>query len=985
MKRTGLATIQANVPFLDALAAWWLARGGGDPGRVADGIMLVPTRRAARSLVEAFLRQTDGAPLLLPRIVALGALDETPLAMEGALDIPPAVPAPRRLAILSRMILAMGGNHGAPTTADRAWPLASELAALLDEAARAEIDLHATLPNAVGREFADHWNITLEFLAIATAQWPAWLAEQGLSDVAARQVALLAAQAAHWRHNPPDVPVIAAGMTGAVPAIASLLQVVADLPEGRVVLPGLDMALDAESWEQLDDAHPQAGLRGLLARLGASRGDVELWDHFPPVAPAARRDLLNLALLPAASLQQDHWRATRLPAPAGLLRLAQPDAQAEATAIALVMREALDQRGARVALVTPDRELAQRVTAELLRFGVVADDSAGEQLAQTPPAVFLRLLAEAAASALRPVKLLALLKHPLAAAGLAPAACRAAARTLERTCLRGPAPASGLAGLRRAKADPGFCGRLEFCLAPILATAAGGPADDAAMDAELLLRALIDAAEHLAANDIESGADRLWSGEEGEALAEHLTALLPAWADLPPQTLADLPGLLEASLAGVAVRGRRALRGRDGHEHPRVFIWGLLEARLQSADVIVLGGLSEGVWPPLAEPGPWMNRAMRSLVGLPSPEEQVGQAAHDFCAAACAAPVAVLSAPRRRDGAPSVQARWLARLDALLGGQELALKLHPAGGWTPLLDRPDGPAVPVHPPAPMPPLALRPRRLRVTEVETWLRDPYAIYARHVLGLEKLRPLEESADAADYGIIVHAGLHRFFQRFGTAWPADARAQLAADMDFALDETLPRPALAAWWRPRLHRIAAWVVEAELKRRSLHGRLHLIRSEQKGSWTFEAPAGPFTIHGRADRIERLYQGGIAILDYKTGSPPSQKDVEDGRAPQLPLEAAMALAGAFGEDVQGAIADLTYWHISGGYTPGEEKRLFHANSEKLAENAALAEQKVKALAADFDRPERAYLSQPHPGAAPRFSDYAHLARVAEWAALEE
>jgi ATP-dependent helicase/nuclease subunit B len=379
-----------------------------------------------------------------------------------------------------------------------------------------------------------------------------------------------------------------------------------------------------------------------------------------------------------------------------------------------------------------------------------------------------------------------------------------------------------------------------------------------------------------------------------------------------------------------------------------------------------------------------MNRAMRMLVGLPSPEEAVGLAAHDFVSASCAAPRVVLSAPRRRDRAPAVPSRWLTRLDGLLLGFGRALPAHEGAHWARQMDRPVGPAVPVAPPAPCPPVALRPRRLSVTEIETWLRDPYAIYAKHVLRVRKLDPLEESADAADYGRIVHAGLQRFHQRFGTAWPADAEAQLRACMDAALAEEAMRPALAAWWQPRLRRIADWVAGAEADRRARY-RLALIRSEQKGEWPFAAPAGPFTLTGRADRIERMVDGGIAILDYKTGTPPSQAEVEDGLAPQLPLEAAMAAHGAFGADLQGHAIDLTYWQISGGYKPGQAKQLFRGDAQKVADAAAMAADKLQTLVATFDRPARAYLSQPHPGSAPRFSDYAHVSRVAEWAAVDD
>ncbi len=979
--RPSLATIEPNVAFLDALAAWWLARAGDDPLQAANGIFLVPTRRAARSLSEAFLRVSEGRPLLAPRILALGGLDEAPLAMAGALDIPPAVSPARRLAVLTRLVLAMNGANGAPREADRAWVLAVELASLLDEAARAEVDLAEALPGAVGEAFASHWQVTLEFLSIVTRAWPAWLDEEGFTDVAARQTRLLDAQTEAWRANPPLTPVIAAGTTGAIPAVGRLLRLVAHLPAGLVVLPGLDRALDEASWDALDPSHPQASLRALLAAMQVRREDVRDWSEVsstatPPVCPPARIATLRTALLPASSLSA--WQSATFLDGEGLQMLEPADQQEEAQAIALVLRGALETPGTRAALVTPDRELARRVSAELLRFDVLADDSAGEPLAEVPAAVFLRLLAEAVAEDLRPVPLLSLLKHPLCAAGLPPAECRAAARQLERECLRGPRPGPGIEGLRVRAKTGGFLDRLAACLRPLL-TLVEQP--DATPD--LALTALLEAAEKLAGTDAASGSSRLWAGEDGEALAQHLSALQDALPLLPAQHARTLPGLLDAILAGPTVRSRRSLRGRSGREHPRVFIWGLLEARLQTADVIVLGGLTEGVWPQTAESGPWMNRPMRAAVGLPSPEERIGLSAHDFVMASCAAPTAVLSAPRRRAGAPAVASRWLVRLEALLG-TDRKLARHPAAQWCRLLDRPDGPPVPVPPPAPSPAVALRPRKLSVTEIETWLRDPYAIYARHVLRLRRLDPLEQSADAADYGSIVHAGLGRFFARIGLGWPADAAIQLTADMDAALDAAHMRPALAAWWRPRLRRIAGWAAEAEADRRAT-GRPLVLCPEKPGEWIFEAPAGPFTLHGRADRLERRTDGSIAILDYKTGQAPTSKQVEEGRSPQLPLEAAMAEAGAFGPELTGPAAELVYWQISGGFEPGQNLPLFRGKADKIAEVSALARESLQALVASFDDAGRAYLSQPSPGAAPRFSEYARLARVSEWAAAEE
>ncbi len=984
-----LFSIPAHVPFLDAIAAEWLAATEArDPLAAAEGLILLPTRRAARSLAAAFLRASGGRALLLPRITAIGAPDEASLALAGTLDLPPAVEPAQRLAALCCLILAMAGRDGAPRTADRAWRLAEELAALMDEAERAEIDLAARLPDAADQDFAQHWARTLDFLQIVTEHWPGWLAEHGVMNPAARQVALLNAQAAAWEHDPPAHRVLIAGTTAAVPAVSRLAAVVALLPGGAVVLPGLDHDLTEAAWKALEASHPQAGLRSLLYGLGVDRAGVRPWQTTAQTAiPERRAQTMRRALLPGAALAED-WTGAGPADVAGLWRLEPADQQEEAAAIALILRDALETRDARAALVTPDRALAGRVTAELLRWGIVADDSAGEPSAETPPAVFLRLIARAVAEELAPVPLLALLKHPLAAAGLSPSVCRAGARALELACLRGPRPAPGLSGLRHgldqapaALRTPAsdLLGRVEACLAPALrfgATLAAAPAE--------ALAGLIEAAERLAATEDQLGPARLWSGEEGDALSAHLAAVLAAVPILPDQPREVLPALLDAVLAGgPAVRSRRALRGRDGAEHPRVFIWGLLEARLQSVDVLVLGGLSEGVWPPAAEPGPWLSRPMRARVGLPSPEEAIGQAAHDFVAATFAAPEVVLSCPRRLDGAPTVPARWLTRLDMFLAGRGAALPRHPAAGWARALDQP-AKLRPVAPPTPCPAVARRPRRLSVTEIETWLRDPYAIHAKHILRLRPLDALEQDTDAADYGAMVHAGLHRFLEEVGANWPAEAPARLRHHLLRAMADARLRAALANWWAPRLERIAAWVADTETERRAGMG-LRAVSAEVKGAWELLRPGGRFTLTGRADRIERRADGRLGILDYKTGTVPPLRDVEAGLAPQLPLEAAMALAGAFGPDASGETAELAYWHVTGGHEPGKVHALCNGDPVAITATARTTGHALGTLIDLFDDPARCYLSQPQPGRAPRFPDYAQLARVAEWAAADE
>ncbi len=964
-----LASIPPQAAFLDVLAAEWLKRVP-DP---TSGLILLPTRRAARALADAFLRAGEGRPMLLPRITALGAIDETPLALAGALDLPPAIEPAARHAALARMILALPAEQGGARSLDAAWMLARDLAALMDEAERADIDLRAALLRASPEAFAEHWQITLRFLSIVTDVWPGFLAEQGLANPARRQADLLAAQARAWQDAPPDTPVWAAGMTGATPAVAGLLRAVSRMTNGLVILPGLDTALPEPAWTELPASHPQAGLARLLADLGATRGDVDIWS-----APASTRPaLLSRALLPAKALAT--WRDPATLDTAGLTRLTPADQQEEAAAIAMILRDAVETPGTRAALVTPDRALAARVATELRRWGVVADDSAGEPLAETPPAAFLRLIAAALEDRLGPVALLAVLKHPLAAAGLSPGACRTAARSLELAVLRGPRPPGGLTGLRlvTAEAEPAvqdIVARLEASIAPVLR-----PLASVRVPPAELLAGLIETAEALAATDEVEGPARLWRLEEGEALAAALAAALPALVGLPDQDPAVLPGLLDALLEGVTVRSRRALRAGAAAEHPRVFIWGLLESRLQAVDLAVLGGLAEGTWPRATEPGPWMSRPMRIQAGLPDPEEAIGQAAHDFVGIACAAKTVVLSCPARRDGAPAVPARWLERLDACLRGMGAALERHPAAAWAEALDQPEGAPCPVAPPQPRPAVELRPRKLSVTEIETWIADPYAIHARHILRLRPLDPLEQATDASDYGNLVHRALAKFYTAHPTAWPEDAAQRLCEAMDTELGEARLRPALREWWRPRLHRIAGWVAGTEAERRRDSAPVDL-KTELRGQWPVPGLHRGFTLTGRADRIERRANGAISIVDYKTGTPPGNTAVEDLLAPQLPLEAAMAQAAGFGTEFAAPVGELTYWQLSGGFEPGKAHKLFKADPTATIAAAEEAAVRLAARIAEFDDPDCPYLARPHPGFALRFADYAQLARVAEW-----
>jgi ATP-dependent helicase/nuclease subunit B len=977
-------SIPADQPFLDTLVAGLTRRAGKAPLALARMTVLLPTRRAARSLREAFLRAGNGAAMLLPRMLPVGDLDPEELALlpeeaEGAgqgFEIPPAVPELRRRLLLTRLVRKYAEQNGEAIALGQAAPLARELARFLDEAHAEGCDLEK-LAELVPEKLAEHWQRVVTFLDILRVHWPAILASLGCLDPGERRNRLLHAQADSWRRQPPRGPVIAAGITGGIPAVAALMTAVASLPQGAVVLPGLDLDADGAMWEEIlgDPAHPQHVMAKFLEALGVERSAVKPWTRMTAAQPRAK--LLREALAPAALTHR--WRfiaGIDAHALKDMRRLDCAGPQEEAGAIALLLREALERPGQTAALVTPDRDLARRVAAELRRWDIDIDDSAGLPLNRTPPGVFLRLVLDLAAEQWAPLPLLSVLKHPLAACGLVPSALRERVRALEIAALRGARPKPGAAGLRellREDAHPlhRLVGRIEAATAPLMQALAGDDIDLAA-----IVAAHIACAENLAESDEESGAARLWREPAGEAAALFLNEFLQEAQGFPTFRGSEYPALFESLLSGPVVRPPY---GR----HPRLFIWGLLEARLQHADLVVLGGLNEGVWPASLGNDPWLSRPMRQTFGLPPPERRIGAAAHDFALALGAREV-VMTRASRVEGTPTVPSRWLLRLDTVLQAagieNRLAADIAPLG-WQEQIDQPAGAPQPAPPPAPRPPLAARPRKLAITAIETWRRDPYAIYARHVLRLRPLDPLDADPGAADRGIVIHEALAKFLKAYPKRLPADAVPQLLVRGEQAFGDLLKRPGVWAFWWPRYCRIADWIAAKEAERRPL---LEDIFAEIEGRMILDAPGGSFEITGRADRIERRRDGGIALVDYKTGSVPSPGDLEDGFAPQLAVEAALIERGGFDGIAKSIVAELAYWKLGGGDPAGEIMRREDdpAALRKLIDATLTG---VQTLIAAFDDPATPYLAVPRPDKAPRYSDYEHLERQKEWLAGEE
>jgi ATP-dependent helicase/nuclease subunit B len=988
--------IPAHRPFLEDLAAGVLAwLGENPPEALSDATILLPNRRAARAFGAALSALSGDRPVLLPQVRPLGDLeeDEPPFAPgELGLDLPPAIAPLTRRFEMARMIVE---DHAPGLGPLRALEMADSLGAFLDSCHIEEVAEPERVATLVEGDLAEHWQASAEFLGLAVEAWPRRLAAMGLVDASWRRTRLLRLLAERWKDHPPTGPVIAAGSTGTVKAAADVLRAVAAAPQGCVVLPGLDLDLGDDAWGAIDEQHPQSALKRLLDRAGTAREAVRPWFRraADPVVEAkglARQRLVNEALRPAEATAD--WRAeiARLRAEAaeagsaadpialGLEGLSVVSTRTEedaAATIALMMRETLETPGRTCALVTPDLALGRRVAARLERWGVVADSSSGAGLDRMPVGVLVDLAARFMADPLTPQTVLALIKHDLTTL---PEATAGAVAELEKIAFRGPrtrtwariesrldeaaAPRrDGRPPSERLAAAATLAGRLQG----LADTARIGFAPDAPPD--VAARALTALIESLAGTGV-------WAGADGEAAAALLSQLIEGGGSLGAVSQDDFAELVAGLLHAETVR-------TGGATHPSLRILGAIEARLVRADRMILAGLEEGVWPQGAPVDPFLSRPMRETLGLPPPERRVGQTAQDFVQAA-SAPEAILVHTERRGGQPAVRSRWLWRLEMLARGAHT--------DRTPVeIDRPSAALATARAldaprpgqgglakrPAPTPPVDRRPRRLPVTGVERWVRDPYAVYARYVLNLRQMDRPGQSAEALARGKAVHRAVERLTLSWPDVLPDDCEGEIAKLLHEELGHHGFEDAAMAREGPLARNCARWLAGFEMRRRA---RGVEIRVEAEVAMTFDAPAGPFTLTAKADRIE-LSSTGAAILDFKTGAAPSAKQVKSGFAPQLTLTGAI-LAEA-GLDGVGPVEpeELTYVRVVGRKVPGEAA--VRAQGAEAADLSMAALAGLKARVARFDDQTTPYLSWVAPQFMGNFGgNYDHLARVWEW-----
>ena len=1034
-------SVPSSVPFLRTVVAALIDgrliegfEARTQPERLTHATFYLPTRRAGRLVREVFLDVLGAQAVLLPRIVALGDIDEDELAFaeeddsyggEATLELPPRLGELERRMTLAHLVAAWARTSttaplvvGGPAST---LALAGDLARLMDDVATRGVEWDA-LDGLVPEGLDEYWQYSLDFLRIARKAWPAYLAEIGKMEPAIRRDRLIDAEAKRLVSHHAG-PVIAAGSTGSMPATAKFLQVIAALPQGAVILPGLDTDLDEASWQsiggQRDDkgqlsehpasSHPQYAMHALLERFGISRDDVEILG-----VPAAygREVLLSEAMRPSNATAQWHDRLKQpeiaehiADSMTNLAVIEAPNPETEALSIAIAMREAAHlQKSA--ALVTPDRALARRVMAALARWNLDFDDTGGDVLLETSAGTFARLAAEAATRGLEPPTLLALLKHPLCRLGAASGARTLAIETLELALLRGTRPQPATRGLaqdfsrfrseltklrnkevsslhaseKRARLDHSQLDRaqaliaaLQAALAPmesLSSTRSYDLAEVAARHREVLI-ALSEDADGIAA---------AFEGQEGLALASAFDELLTEQRQSGLSvTLADYAEVFQTAFADRAVR-------RPEKPGAALHIYGPLESRLMQTDRVIAGGLIEGVWPPAPRTDPWLSRPMRHELGLDLPERRIGLSAHDFVQLLGTEDV-ILSHSAKAGGAPAVASRFLHRLEAVAGESRWEAAKLAGKQYVDFALALDAPAEvrPVEQPAPTPPRATRPLKLSVTSIEDWLRDPYTIYARHILKLDALDPVDMPLSVADRGSAIHNAIGEFTKTFAKDLPADP---VNALREIGLTHFAPlmeRPEARALWWPRFQRVIKWFSEWEADRRANIAAIHAeIRGEIPIPLDDERT---FHLSARADRIERLADGRYIVLDYKTGTPPTGKQVRMGLSPQLTLEAAILREGGFERiDAGSSVGELAYVRISGNNPPGKYEalklKIKNETPQPPNEAADYALAQLEALIRKFDNDTEPYRSLNLPMWTNRYGAYDDLARIKEWSA---
>jgi len=938
------------------------------PHAIAQVDIFVNTRRTERRMRELFVQ--SGASLL-PRFHLITDIANDPL---GLCQLPLPAPASRRRLQLGQLIRGLLKVEPDLAPVSATYDLADSLAALMDEVQGEGIDMSSVQNLDVG-EHSDHWERSKKFLSILSEHWD----QHGLTDAQDRMRHVVQTYTNHWAENPPTHPILIAGSTGSRGETALFMKAVSQLPNGAVVLPGFDTELPDTVWDNIGSKsatldHPQAGFAKLFNAVEIRHIDVQNW-HATEQSTLGRSRLVSLALRPAPITDQwlEHGpelMGTLTSATQAIDLLEAETPKEEALAIATRLRAAAEDNQEAV-LISPSRDLTRRVSAMLSRWGIEADDSAGIPLQLSPPGIFLRLIAGCFGQTLSPQNFLAILKHTLTHSGVDRNEHNLKTQRAEIKVLRGGPPFVDFDVLSEWASDGPentvWAAWLRDAFTPLEAAT------------EMPLKDWISLHKHTA-EILSRGVHKdttgtIWDKDAGQTALSVLNDL---------EQLAHLGGTMTAVEYNALLRSvlSQELRAERQTANPLISIWGTLEARVQSKDLVILGGLNEGIWPAKTAHDMWLNRDMRKQLGLLLPERRIGLSAHDF-QQAIAAPNVVLSRSKRDGDAPSTPSRWVIRLTNLLDGLKTDMSTEGPDALTAMrergsywinlartFDRPTQTVEPAKRPSPMPPADARLKKLSVTQIKDLVRDPYKIYARAILNLRKLDPLGKQADALERGNAIHDVLEAFVDQTRTELPEDARDKFMEIAQDVLEQSVPWPAAQRLWLARLGHVADWFITQEAARREAGPNIAL---ERKGAMDF--PDLDFKLTVKADRIDQGEQG-LRLYDYKASKPPAKGDI-DHFDKQLQLEAMIAAKAGFENLKPQTVEFLSYI----GMGPEQKEHPIPIDEAAITQ----IWEEFRALIIAYQHPDKGFTARDKVQFISHVSDFDHLSRKGEWQDSDE
>lgn len=1018
-----LYSISSDAPFLLSFARSFLQGqlfpdyklDFSNPLALSCVEIYVPTKRAARSLSQIFLDLNPQKSCFLPRIIPFSDLEATQeqlsFVQKDILSLPPKIEFLDRLLLLARLVrpwhkrlpdyarqLFSDSLIEVPTCSSDAIHLGRMLSDLLDEVEREGADIEK-IKAIIPEDLAGWWQITREFLEIILSHWDSILAERGVISKERWRQEILKKQISLWDKAPPKCPVIALGLKSEDKFTANFLKKIASLDLGAVILPGLDRYLSDSIWQDLDNkavltnfSHPQYVLKRLLSFFEVDR-DTVIFLGEGSKEKKERERLLSMALWPVEATKD--WNLVDKSFAETALQhvslIEAPTENEEALAIALALREAIEDSSKTAALVTGDRILARRVAVQLARFGVIANSSVGEPLSETAPLNFVRLLLSAIFDDPDGLYFLSLMKHPYFHAGFSRSETRALVERFEFLFLREDFNKEQLSlkfdikscvqffeGVKASWEEERLqkegellskisclLRRIEVAIKPLMVFYG---AEAASIDK--LSIATVSVCEELA-KDMQ-GEHKLYEGEAGKAFVCFFQELILERSEFTFSSQ-EWPSILSALLVDINITP-------EAYGHDRLYIWGRLEARLQTVDTVVIAGMNEGEMPKVQGSDPFMSRMMKQEISLKPPEYKIGIEAHDFSMLFGMDRV-ILSRSLRTGGEPTQKSRWLERLQILAGEENFAMirkrgKKYLSYGH--LLDESSLVSL-AERPCPKPSVHIRPKHYSVTDLELLQNNPYAIYAKKILRLKPLSPIRREISKRALGIFFHALIARLGSVSWKGSEEALRKQFLQILEEEFSQLRLEPAVEILWYSRFYALGEDYIYWE-------------RAQASSEKFFEISSLPLPIgdsgafvKGRADRIQKNIDGTVDIIDFKTGALPSKTSVYNFEKLQLLLEAILLQEGAFLIKPPVKLGKLFYIHLGTrgsleilDITEGKRKDGIALTAEELAREAW---ERLEDLIKYYNNPQSGYISYRISRDSSSYENaYDHLSRVKEW-----